>query len=95
MRFFTFAAPSRFYALAGALTPWLWAAAALLAGAGLYIGFFVAPVYATQGYFLKEANLDFFIKLKDGKLYFSSNRLKFSSPFMLCFYFICHIYIIY
>ena len=49
MRFFTFAAPSRFYALAGALTPWLWAAAALLAGAGLYIGFFVAPVDATQG----------------------------------------------
>ena len=40
IRFFNFAAPSRFYALAGWLTPWLWAMAALLAGAGLYIGFF-------------------------------------------------------
>lgn len=49
MRLFTFAAPSRFYALAGALTPWLWAAAALLAAAGLWIGFFVAPTDATQG----------------------------------------------
>ncbi len=49
LRLFTFAAPSRFYALAGALTPWLWAAAALLAGAGLYMGFFVAPTDATQG----------------------------------------------
>jgi heme exporter protein C len=49
MRFFTFAAPSRFYALAGALAPWLWAAAALFAAAGLWIGFFVAPTDATQG----------------------------------------------
>ena len=49
IRFFNFAAPSRFYTLAGALTPWLWAAAALLATAGLYIGFFVAPTDATQG----------------------------------------------
>ena len=49
IRFFNFAAPSRFYALAGALTPWLWAVAALLAAAGLYIGFFVAPTDATQG----------------------------------------------
>ena len=48
-RFFTFAAPSRFYALAGKLTPWLWAASALLAAAGLYVGFFVAPTDATQG----------------------------------------------
>jgi len=48
-RFFTFAAPSRFYALARALSPWLWAAAALLALAGLYIGFFVAPTDAQQG----------------------------------------------
>ena len=49
VRFFTFAAPSRFYALAGALTPWLWAATLGLTLAGLYIGFFVAPTDATQG----------------------------------------------
>ena len=48
-RFFTFAAPSRFYGLAGALIPWCWAAFAGLAAAGLYIGFFVAPTDATQG----------------------------------------------
>ena len=49
IRWFTFAAPSRFYALAGALNPWLWAIAMLLAVAGLYIGFLVAPTDATQG----------------------------------------------
>ena len=48
-RFTTFAAPSRFYTLAGALTPWLWAAALALTAAGLAIGFFVAPTDATQG----------------------------------------------
>ncbi len=48
-RLFTFAAPSRFYALAGALIPWLWAGAIGLTVAGLYIGFFVAPTDATQG----------------------------------------------
>lgn len=49
LRLFTFAAPSRFYALAGALLPWLWASALLLAAAGLYVGFFVAPTDAQQG----------------------------------------------
>jgi heme exporter protein C len=49
MRFFTFAAPSRFYALSGALLPWLWAATLGLSLLGLYIGFFVAPTDATQG----------------------------------------------
>ena len=49
LRFYTFAAPQRFYALSGALIPWLWAATLLLAAAGLYIGFFVAPTDATQG----------------------------------------------
>jgi heme exporter protein C len=49
IRFYNFAAPSRFYALAGALTPWLWAATIGLAAAGLYIGFFIAPTDATQG----------------------------------------------
>ena len=49
IHWFTFAAPSRFYALAGAVAPWLWVAAAALAAAGLYIGFFVAPTDAQQG----------------------------------------------
>jgi heme exporter protein C len=49
IRWSTFAAPSRFYALVNALNPWLWALAAGLAIAGLYIGFFVAPTDATQG----------------------------------------------
>ena len=49
IRFFTFAAPQRFYALSGVLIPWLWAATLLLAAAGLYVGFFVAPTDATQG----------------------------------------------
>src|SRR5689334_24597687 len=49
IRWFTFAAPPRFDALAAALIPWLWAAAGLLGAAGLYMGFFVAPTDATQG----------------------------------------------
>jgi heme exporter protein C len=49
LRFFTFAAPVRFYALAGAAVPWAWLLAAGFAIAGLYIGFFVAPTDATQG----------------------------------------------
>ena len=48
-RLFSFAAPSRFYALAGKSVPWLWIAAAVFAYAGLYIGFFVAPTDAQQG----------------------------------------------
>jgi heme exporter protein C len=46
---YTFSSPPRFYALTGALVPLCWMAAALLALAGLYIGFFVAPTDATQG----------------------------------------------
>jgi heme exporter protein C len=49
LRWSTFAAPSRFYALAGALIPWLWGVAVVLALAGLYMGFFVAPTDAQQG----------------------------------------------
>ncbi len=49
LRWSTFAAPSRFYRLAGVLNPWLWGVAIVLAVAGLYVGFFVAPVDATQG----------------------------------------------
>jgi heme exporter protein C len=49
LRLYTFAAPSRFYQLAGWLVPWFWAATVALTVAGLYIGFFVAPTDATQG----------------------------------------------
>jgi heme exporter protein C len=49
LRLFTFAAPSRFYKLTGALLPWLWAITAIFALAGLYVGFIVAPTDATQG----------------------------------------------
>jgi heme exporter protein C len=45
----TYAAPSRFYALAGRLVPWFWAAAALFGIAGLWIGFAVAPTDFQQG----------------------------------------------
>ena len=48
-RIFQFAAPARFYALAGWLVPWFWAATAVLAAAGLFIGCFRAPTDATQG----------------------------------------------
>jgi len=48
-RFFTFAAPKRFYAASGMAIPWLYATALLFAMAGLYMGFFVAPTDATQG----------------------------------------------
>ena len=49
LRWSTFAAPSRFYRLVNALNPWLWGVAIVLTLAGLYVGFFVAPVDATQG----------------------------------------------
>ncbi len=49
MRFFTFAAPSRFYVLSERLIPWLWTASIVLTLVGLYIGFFAAPTDATQG----------------------------------------------
>ncbi len=49
LRFFNFAAPSRFDAAAGVLVPWFWGATLILAAAGLYIGFLVAPTDATQG----------------------------------------------
>ena len=49
LRLFTFAAPLRFYRLAGTLVPWLYGVAGVFALAGLYMGFFVAPVDATQG----------------------------------------------
>jgi heme exporter protein C len=49
MKWTTYAAPSRFYALAGRLTPWCWAAAALFGVAGLWTGFAIAPTDFQQG----------------------------------------------
>ncbi len=49
LRWSTFAAPKRFFALAGALVPWCWAVTALAGLAGLYMGFFVAPTDFQQG----------------------------------------------
>jgi heme exporter protein C len=46
---FLLASPQAFYPVAGRLVPWFAWAAALLALAGLYIAFFVAPTDATQG----------------------------------------------
>jgi heme exporter protein C len=44
-----YAAPQKFYGLAGRLEPWFWAAATVLTVIGLYIGFVLAPTDATQG----------------------------------------------
>jgi heme exporter protein C len=44
-----YASPQAFYPLAGALAPWFFAAAAVLAAIGLYIGLFVAPTDSQQG----------------------------------------------
>ncbi len=41
--------PTRFMTLAGRLLPWLWAAAIIVLGAGLYLGLFVAPPDYQQG----------------------------------------------
>jgi len=49
IRWFYYAAPQTFYALAGRLWPWFAALATLLAAAGLWIGFAVAPADAQQG----------------------------------------------
>jgi heme exporter protein C len=49
LRWTRFAAPSRFYALAGRLIPWFWAAALLLTAAGLWTGFAIAPTDFQQG----------------------------------------------
>jgi heme exporter protein C len=49
MAWTTYAAPQRFYPLAGRLVPGLYALAAALAAAGLYVGFFVAPTDHQQG----------------------------------------------
>ncbi|MFN3565100.1 MAG: heme ABC transporter permease CcmC [Burkholderiaceae bacterium] len=46
---FRFAAPNVFYPLAGRMVPWFATLAAVLAVAGLYVGFFVAPTDFQQG----------------------------------------------
>jgi heme exporter protein C len=46
---FKYASPQTFFPLAGVLVPWLSAAALLLCGVGLYLGFFVAPTDQQQG----------------------------------------------
>ena len=46
---FRFAAPQTFFPVAGRLIPWFSILAGLLAIAGLYVAFFVAPTDATQG----------------------------------------------
>jgi heme exporter protein C len=49
INWFKYSSPQAFYPLAVKFTPWFGAAAVLLCGAGLYIGFFVAPTDAQQG----------------------------------------------
>jgi heme exporter protein C len=49
VKWFWFASPQTFFPLAGTIARWSAALAALLAVAGLYIGFFVAPTDAQQG----------------------------------------------
>jgi len=48
-RFYTFAAPSRFYALASRSVPWLYALAMVSGLIALYVGLLLAPTDATQG----------------------------------------------
>ena len=49
VNWFYFAAPQRFYRLAGQLLPWGFVLASLLAVWGLYIGLWLAPTDAQQG----------------------------------------------
>lgn len=49
INWFKYAAPARFYPLAGKLVPWFGALAAVLGVIGLFIGFAVAPTDAQQG----------------------------------------------
>ncbi len=49
MNWFYFASPSTFYRFAGLCAPWVYALAAVLGAAGLYVGFVVAPTDAQQG----------------------------------------------
>lgn len=49
MNWFRYSSPTSFYPLTSALAPWFAVPAALLAFAGLYIGFVLAPTDAQQG----------------------------------------------
>ena len=49
MPLFYFSSPASFYALAGRLAPWFFAAAAIAGAVGLYVGFALAPTDAQQG----------------------------------------------
>ncbi|MEI7464063.1 MAG: heme ABC transporter permease CcmC [Burkholderiales bacterium] len=49
VNWFKYAAPQRFYALAGRVIPWCGALAVVLTAIGLYLGLFMAPVDAQQG----------------------------------------------
>jgi heme exporter protein C len=49
IRWFWFASPQTFFPLAGRIALACWTGAAVLAAAGLYVGFFVAPTDAQQG----------------------------------------------
>jgi heme exporter protein C len=49
MSWFWYASPQTFFPLAGTIARWCGIAAALLAAAGLYVAFFVAPTDAQQG----------------------------------------------
>jgi len=49
VNWFKYAAPTSFFPLAGKMYPWFYVLAAILAIAGMYIGFFVAPTDFQQG----------------------------------------------
>ena len=49
INWFKYSSPQAFHPLAGRMIPWFSAAAIVLIGAGLYIGFFVAPTDFQQG----------------------------------------------
>jgi heme exporter protein C len=48
-RWLRYASPQQFYPLAGAMLPWFWAVAVLLALAGLAVGLLIAPTDFQQG----------------------------------------------
>ena len=49
IKWFGYAAPQRFYPLAGRMVPWFLAAAVVLGAWGLYLGLWLAPTDAQQG----------------------------------------------